>query len=110
MRGDLDGTFQLGYQFRNGAIQIVSDAADGPPVMRLPRMNPNGLKQRRGRDVMGMGNEWDRHPRMDGLISRADVAQPPAGPGGEDDSARDRQHEGEPNSQRAPPRLSHNSI
>ena len=34
----------------------------------------------------------------------------PAGPGGEDESARNRQHEGEPNNQRAPPRLSHNPM
>ena len=110
MRGGIDGALQLGYQFRNGAVQVVSDVANRSPVMRLPRMNPNGLKQHGGGDVVGMGDKWDRHPGTDGLIFRVDLPRPPAGPGGEDESARDRQHEGEPNSQRAPPRFPHNSI
>ncbi|SPE35652.1 hypothetical protein SBA6_480007 [Candidatus Sulfopaludibacter sp. SbA6] len=78
--------------------------------MRLLRMNPNGLKQYGGGDVVGMGDKWDRHPFPDGLICRVDLPRPPTGPGGEDESARTRQHEGKPNSQRAPPRFSHNSI
>ena len=110
MRGGIDGALQLGYQFRNGAVQVVSDAANGSPIMRLPRMNPDGFKQHRGGDVVGMGDKWDGHPGTDGLIFRVDVPRPPAGPGGEDESARNRQYEGEPNGQRAPPRFSHNSI
>jgi hypothetical protein len=110
MRGGIDGALQLGYQFRNGAVQVVSDVANGSPIMRLLWVNPNGLKQYGGGDVVGVGDEWDRHPGMNRLIFRADVLRPPAGPGGEDESACERQHEGEPNSQRAPPRFSHNSI
>jgi len=60
--------------------------------------------------VVGMGDKWDRHPFPDGLIGRADLTRPPVGPGAEDDRARHRQHEGEPNSQCAVPRLPHNSI
>ena len=56
---------------------------------------------------MGMGDKWDRHPCMDGLRCGVEVARLPAGPGGEDDRARDRQQEGEPDSQRALPRFSH---
>jgi hypothetical protein len=110
MRGGIDGALQLGDQFRNGAVQVVSDMANGSPVMRQPRLNPNGLKQHRGGNVVGMGDKWDRHPGMDGFILRTDLPRLPACPGGEDESARDRQQEGEPNSQRAPPRLSHDSI
>lgn len=110
MCGGIDGALQLGYQFRNGAVQVVSDVANGSPIIRLPRVNPNGLKQHRGRDVVDMGDKWDRHPGTDRLIFRVDVPCPSAGPGGEDESARDRQHEGEPNRQRAPPRFAHNSI
>jgi hypothetical protein len=109
-RGGVDGALQLGYQFRNGPVQIVSDVANGSPIVRLPRLNPNGLKQHRGGDVVGVGDKWDRHPGTDGLIFRAEVARPPPGPRGEDESARDRQHEGESNSQSAPPRFVHNSI
>jgi hypothetical protein len=47
---------------------------------------------------------------MDGLIFGADLPGVPAGPGGEDESTGDRQQEGEANSQRAPPRFSHDSI
>jgi len=57
-----------------------------------------------------MGDKWERHPGMDGLIGRVDLARPPSGPGGEDESAPQRQHEGQPDKQRAPPRFSHNSI
>ena len=78
--------------------------------MRLPRLNPNGLKQHVGGDVVGMSDKWDRHPGADGLIFRVNVPCPPAGPVGEDESARDRDYEGQPNSQRALPRLPHNSI
>jgi hypothetical protein len=110
LRGGINGALQLGYQFRNGAVKIVSNAANGSPVMLLPRMNPNGLKQHGGGDMVGMSDKWDRHPGMDGLIYLMELARLPAGPGGEDDSARDRQDEGEPNNQRAPPRFPHNSI
>jgi hypothetical protein len=110
LRGGVDGALQLGYQFRNGAVQIVSDVANGSAIIRFLRMNPNGLKQHGGGDVVGMGDKWDRHPGTNGLIFRADLPRPPAGPGGEYESARNRQHESEPNSQRAPPRFSHNSI
>jgi hypothetical protein len=37
MRGDIDGALQFGYQFRNGAVQVVSDLANGSPITRLPR-------------------------------------------------------------------------
>ncbi|HEY1207421.1 MAG: hypothetical protein ABSH46_14460 [Bryobacteraceae bacterium] len=110
MRGGIDGTLQLGYQLGNGAVQVASEAANGSPVVRLLRLDTNGLKQHSGRDIVGVRDKWNRHPGVDGLILRAHVAQPPAGSGGEEKNARDRQHEGEPNSQRAPPRLSHNSI
>ena len=88
-------------------MQVVSDAANGSPVTRLLRLNPDGLKQGGGRDVVSVGNERDRHPRMDGLFSRAQVAQPPAGTGGENERERDRQQKGESNGQYALPRSSH---
>jgi hypothetical protein len=110
MLGGIDGALQLGYQFRNGAVQVVSDLANGSPIMRLPRKNPNSLKQHGGGEVVGMGNEWDRHPGTDGLIYRADMPHLPAGPVGEADGAHDRHHEGDPNRQRALPRFAHNSI
>jgi hypothetical protein len=110
LRGGIDGALQLGYQFRNGAAEVTSDAAKASLITRLPRMNPNGLKQLRGGDMVDMGDKWDRHPGLDGLIFGADLPHPPACPGGEDKGARDRQHEGEPNNQRAPPHFSHNSI
>ena len=110
LRGGIDGALQLGHQIGNGAVQVVSDAANGSPVMRLPRLNPNGLKQHVGGDVVGMSDKWDRHPGADGLIFRVNVPRPPAGPVGEDESTRDRQHEGDSNRQRAPPRLAHNSM
>ena len=78
--------------------------------MRLLRTNPNGLKEHGGGNVVGMSYKWDRHPFPDGLIGRVDLSRPPTGPGGEEESARDRQHEGEPNSQYSPPRFPHNSI
>jgi hypothetical protein len=110
MRGGIDGALQLGYQFWHGAVQVVSDMANGSPVMRLARRNPNRLKQHGGGDVVGMGDKWDRHPAADGLIFGADLPGAPAGPGGEDESTGDRQQEGEANNQRAPPRFSHDSI
>jgi hypothetical protein len=110
MRGGIDGTLQLGYQFRNGAIQVVSDLANGSPIMRLPRKNPNSLKQHGRGDVVGMGDKRDRHPAADGLIFRADLPRVPASPVGEDESTGDRQQEGEANSHSAPPRFSHDSI
>jgi len=110
MRGGVDGALQLGDQFRNGALQVASDVPNGPPVTRLLRMNPNGLKQHGGGDVVGMGDKWDRHPGLDGLICGADVPRLPAGPGGEDESSGDRQHEGQPNRQCPPPGFSHASI
>src|ERR1039458_2036443 len=81
MRGGIDGALQLGYQFRNGAAQVVSDMANGSPIMRLPRRNPNRLKQHGGGDVVGMGDKWDRHPATDGLIFGADLPRVPAGRG-----------------------------
>ncbi len=110
MRGGVDGALQLGDQFRNGALQVASDVPNGPPVTRLLRMNPNGLKQHGGGKVVGMGDKRHRHPRADRLIFRTDMPRPPAGPVSEDESARNRQHEGQPKSQRAPPRLPHTSI
>jgi hypothetical protein len=44
LRGGIDGALQLGYQFRNRAVQVVSEAANGSPIMGLLRMNPNGLE------------------------------------------------------------------
>src|SRR5271157_203710 len=70
LRGGIDGALQLGDQLRNGAVQVVSDVANGSPVMRLPRLNPDGLKQHVGGNVVGMGDKWDRHPGADGLILR----------------------------------------
>jgi len=110
LRGGIDGALQFGHQLGDGAVQIVSDAANGSPITRLPRLNPNGLKQHVGREVVGMGDKWDRHPGTDGLIFRADPPRLPAGPVGEDESARDRHHEGDPDRQRTPPRIAHNSI
>ena len=110
LRGGINGALQLGDQIWNGAVQVVSDAANGSPIMRLLRLNPNGLKQHGGGEVVGMGDKWNRHPGTDGLIFRADMPHLPAGPVGEDESARDRHHEGKPNRQRAPPRFAHNSI
>jgi len=110
LRGGIDGALQSVYQFRNGAVQIVSDVANRSPVTRLLRVNPNGLKQHGGGEVVGMGDKGHRHPRTDGLIFRAEMPRPPAGPVSEDESSRDGQHEGQPNSQRAPPRLPHTSI
>ena len=52
MRGGVDGALQLGDQFGNGAVQVASDATNGPPVARLLRMNPNSLKQHGGGDVL----------------------------------------------------------
>jgi len=109
LRGRIDGALQLGYQFRNGAVQLVSEVANASPVARIPRMNSDRLKQHCGWDVVGMSNKRDRHPSVDRLICRAHLPRPPAGPGGEDESACDRQHEGEPNSQCALPRFPHNS-
>jgi len=57
--------------------------------------------------VVGVGNEGDRHPRMDGLLCGAQVAKLPAGPGGEDERERDGQREGESNGQYALPGSSH---
>jgi hypothetical protein len=110
MRGGINGSLQLGYQFRNGTVQVASDVANGSPIMRLLRLNPNSLKKYGGGDVVRVGDKWDRHPGMDRLICCADLLRPPAGPGGEDESARERQREGEPNRQRSPPRFSHDSI
>lgn len=110
MRGGVDGALQLPDQIRNGAVQVVRDMANRPPVMRLPRMNPNGLKQCGGLDVVGMGDKWDRHPALDGLIYCADLPRLTASPGGEDERSSECQHEGQPDSQRAPPCVSHASI
>ena len=101
---------QLGDQFGNGTVQLMRDAADRPPVARLLGTDPNGLKQRGGRDVVGMGDKRDRHPGLDGLIFRADQPRLPAGPGGEYESASDGQDEGQPNRQCPPPCFSHTSI
>ncbi|MGA1996187.1 MAG: hypothetical protein ABSH45_10455 [Bryobacteraceae bacterium] len=110
MRGGVDGALQLGDHLGNGTIQVVSDMANGSPIVRLPRLNANGLKQDGGGDVVGMGDKWDRHPAKDGFIFRVDPPHLPAGPEGEDKSARDRQQEGEPNNQRAAAGFSHNPI
>ena len=110
MRGGVDGALQLGDQFGNGAVQVASDATNGPPVARLLRMNPNSLKQHGGGDVVGMGDKRNRHPGLDGLIFRADQPRLPAGPGGEYESASDGQDEGQPNRQCPPPCFSHTSI
>ena len=110
MRDGVDGALQLGNQFGNGTVQVVSDMANGSPIVRLPRSNPNRLKQHGGGDVMGMGDKWDRHPAADGLIFGADLPRVPAGPGGEDESTGDRQQESQANSHGAPPRFSHDSI
>jgi len=110
MRGGIDGALQLGYQFRNGAVQVASDVANGSPIVRFQRKNPNSLKQYGGGDVVGMGDKRDRHPGADGLIFRADPPRVLASPVGEEEGSGDRQQEGEANSHSAPPRFSHNSI
>src|ERR1019366_3358268 len=61
LRGGIDGALQLGDQFGNGAVQVESDMANGSPIIRFPRLDPNGLKQHGGGDVVGVGDEWDRH-------------------------------------------------
>ena len=78
--------------------------------MRLQRMNPDGLKQDRCGDVVSMRNEWNRHPLPDRLGRRPELPRVPAGPVGKDECAGDRQHEGESDNQRAPPRFGHNPI
>ena len=110
MRGGIDGTLQLGYQFGHGAVHIAGDAANGPPIVRLPRKNPDCLKQHGGRDVVAVGDKWDRHPATHGLIFRADLPCVPAGPVGEDERTGDRQQEGEANRKSAPPRFCHDSL
>ena len=91
-------------------MQLARNVANGSAVMRLPRLNPNGLKELGRGHVMGVGDKRDRHPGTDGLIFRADMPHLPPGPVGEDKSACDRHHEGEPDRQRTPPRIAHNSI
>lgn len=88
-------------------MQVVRDAANGSPIGQHPRLNPDGLEQRGGRDVVGVGNERYRHPRVDGLVRHAQLSQPPAGPGGKDERERDGQHEGESDGQYALPSSSH---
>ena len=110
LRGGIDGALQLAYQFGNGAVRLASDAANGSPVARLPRLNPNGLKQHGSGEVVGMGDKWNRHPGTDGLAFRADPPHLPAGPEGKADGARDCHYEGDPDRHRALPRLTHNSI
>jgi hypothetical protein len=89
MRGGIDGALQLAYQFGNGAVQLVRDLTKGSPVVRQLRMNPNGLKKHGGGEVVGVGDKRNRHPTVNGLIGRADVPHVPAGPGGENEGARD---------------------
>jgi len=103
MRGGVDGALQLADHLGNGTIQVVSDVANRSPVVRLPRLNPDGLKQHGGGDVVSMGDKRDRHPATDGFVGRAYVPRLPAGPEGEDERARDGQQEGQPNSQRVAP-------
>lgn len=103
MRGRVDGALQLADQFRNRPVQVARDAPDRPAVARFPRMNPNGLKQSGCRQVVGVGDKRERHPVLDGLIFRVDQPRFAASPGGEDKSSSDRQHEGQPDSQCAPP-------
>ena len=110
MRGLIESALQLGHQLGSGAVEVASEAANRTPVVRPLRLNPDGLKQRRGRDVVSVGDEWDRHPFLDGLIFHPHVPRPPACPEREDERERDRHYEGEPHGQYAPPRLSHNSI
>ena len=57
MRGGIDGALQLGDQFGNGTVQVVSDLANGSPIVRLARNNPNRLKQDGSGDVVGMGDK-----------------------------------------------------
>jgi hypothetical protein len=110
MRGRIEGALQLGDQVRNGALHVVGDSANGSPIVRFARNHSKGLKQRVGGDMVRVGDKWNRHPAANGFIFRADVPRVPAGPVGEEESARNRQQEGEANSQCAPPRCSHDSI
>ncbi|SPE42200.1 hypothetical protein SBA3_5030008 [Candidatus Sulfopaludibacter sp. SbA3] len=110
LRGGINGPLQFSDQLWNGAIQVTRDVAEAAPVARLLRMDPDGVKEHRRRNVMGMGDKRDRHPGPDGLVGRADLAQPVADPGGEDEGSGDRQHEEQPNRQRALPRGPHNGM
>jgi hypothetical protein len=83
MRGGVYGALQLGDQFRHGTVEIAGDVANASPVMRLARLNSDGLKQQGGWHVVGMGDKWDRHPGTDWLTCHADVARLAAGPVGE---------------------------
>ena len=103
MRGRVNGALQLSDDFRNRPIQLVSDAPDRPAVARLPRMNPDGLKQGGCREVVGVSNKRNRHPRLDGLIFRVDQPDVAASPGREDKRSGDCQHKRQADRQGAPP-------
>jgi hypothetical protein len=109
MRSRVNRPLQLRHHFRDRAFQVVRNVAYRSPVMRL-RRKPDRLEQHWGGDMTRMGNEWDGHPRAYRLICQTDLPRMPAGPVGEDESARNRKQKGEPENQQAPPRFSHTSI
>src|SRR5580704_9989931 len=56
---------------------------------------------------MGVGDKRDRHPGTYGLIFLANVTRMPGRSRGEDKSASEREHEGEPHHERSPRCFSH---
>jgi hypothetical protein len=109
MRSRIHCPLQLRQQIGDGAVQVVRKTPYGPPVMRL-RLDPYRLKEHCGGDMAGMGNEWNGHPRADRLVHRVEPPRLFAGPIGEDESACDREQEGDPKNRYSPPGFSHNSI
>jgi hypothetical protein len=91
MTGGGESAFECAHQFRNRTVQIVREMPDGAAVARLARANADGLKQNRRGDVMGMGDEGNRHPSADGLIFPTGLAEMAAGPNREEERSGDRQ-------------------
>lgn len=78
--------------------------------MGLAGFDADGLEKNGCRDMVRVGNERDGHPVADGLIRRVDAARLAAGAIGEDESACQRQREGDTNGEGALPGFSHDSI
>jgi hypothetical protein len=106
VRDRVNRTLQLRHQIGDRAFQVVRNMAYGSAIVRL-RLKPDRLEQQRGGDMARMGNEWDGHPRAYRLSCQMDLPCMRAGLVGEDESACNREQEGETKNQHAPPRFPH---
>lgn len=87
MASGCQGVFQIPNDIFHRPVLLARNGAQWAAVMLL-RLKPEGVEQDRGRDVMRVGDEGQRHPGTDRLVLPSQVTGVSPSPETENEGSR----------------------